>query len=224
MKKLTYAIAFLLCYQMMNAQSRNVDSFNSIEISGSVSVELIQSNDERVEYKITKGDEKNLVIMNKGKSLIVKTKGDWNRSSKTAAKVKIYYKSIEDLEVSSGSSVSAKGMIKADKFNLELSSGSACTMTLSTDFLDLEVSSGSTLTLAGRGDTADIEVSSGSSFRAPDFVIQRADVEVRSGSTVQLEVTKSLVGNLSSGSTLRYSGEPSKVDMEKDISSSVSKR
>ena len=76
MKKLTYAIAFLLCYQMMNAQSRNVDSFNSIEISGSVSVELIQSNDERVEYKITKGDEKNLVIMNKGNSLIVKTKGD----------------------------------------------------------------------------------------------------------------------------------------------------
>ena len=91
--------------------------------------------------------------------------------------MKIYYKSIEDLEVSSGSSVFAKGMIKADKFDIEVSSGSSGTITLSTDFLD-------------------VEMSSGSSFRAPDFVIQSADVEVRSRSTVQLEVTKSLKGNL----------------------------
>ena len=119
--------------------------------------------------------------------------------------MKIYYKSIEDLEVSSGSSVFAKGMIKADKFDIEVSSGSSGTITLSTDFLD-------------------VEISSGSSFRAPDFVIQSADVEVRSRSTVHLEVTKSLKGDLSSGSILRYNGEPSKVDMEKNISSSVSKR
>ncbi|MDA9358581.1 hypothetical protein N8Y88_04420 [Saprospiraceae bacterium] len=54
--------------------------------------------------------------------------------------------------------------------------------------------------------------------------MQSADVEVRSRSTVQLEVTNSLEGDLSSGSTLRYNCETSKVDMEKDISSSVSKR
>lgn len=61
--------------------------------------------------------------------------------------MKIYYKSIEDLEVSSGSSVFAKGMIKADIFDLEVSSGSSCTITLSTDFLDVEMSSGCMLTL-----------------------------------------------------------------------------
>ncbi|MDG1716134.1 MAG: hypothetical protein P8H42_00750 [Saprospiraceae bacterium] len=54
--------------------------------------------------------------------------------------------------------------------------------------------------------------------------MQSADVEVRSRSTVQLEVTNSLEGDLSSGSTLRYNCKTSKVDMEKDISSSVSKR
>lgn len=224
MKKLTYAIAFLLCSQMMNAQSRNVDSFNSIEISGSVSVELIQSNEEKVEYEITKGDADNLVIKNKDESLIVKIKGDWNKRSKTSAKVKIYYKSIEDLEVSSGSSVSSKGSIKADKFDLEVSSGSTCTVAVITDFLDLELSSGSTITLDGRGEIADIEVSSGSSLRAMDFVVQKVDVEVSSGSTAQLEVGQSLVGEVSSGSTVKYSGDPSKVDMDKDISSSVSKR
>nr|CBL87171.1 conserved hypothetical protein [uncultured Sphingobacteriia bacterium] len=61
--------------------------------------------------------------------------------------MKIYYKSIEDLKVSFGSSVFAKGMIKADIFDLEVSSGSSCTITLSTDFLDVEMSSGSMLTL-----------------------------------------------------------------------------
>ena len=65
----------------------------------------------------------------------------------TAANVKIYYKSNEDLEVNSGSSVFAKSMIKADKFDLEVSIGSSCIITLSTDFIDVEISSGSMLTL-----------------------------------------------------------------------------
>lgn len=217
-------MALFVSSQLLIAQSKSVDAFNSIEISGNISAELIQSSDEKVEYKLIKGDAKNLVIMNKGNSLIVKTKGGWTNGGKTSAKVVIYYKSIDDLEISSGSSVSAEDIINANDFDLEISSGSTCTLALSTGKLDLEVSSGSTLSLEGSADMADVEVSSGSSLRAPDFVVQSADVEVSSGSTAQLGVTKELVGEVSSGSTLRYSGEPSKVDVEKDMSSSFSKR
>ena len=210
--------------QMGISQSKKVDAFNSVEISGSISAELIESDEERVEYKITKGDKKNLIIKTTNKNLIVKTDGKWFNGTQTSAKVKIYYRSFDDLEVSSGSSVSVKEHIKSDNFDLEVSSGSTCTMAVSADFMDIEVSSGSTLTLDGRASKSDIEVSSGSSFRAPDFTSGHVDVEVSSGSTAQLEVTKSIDGDVSSGSTLRYSGEPSKVDVEKDISSSVSKR
>lgn len=223
MKKLTIVFAILTCVQLLNAQSKKVDSFNSVDISGSISAELIESNEERVEYHITKGDEKNLIIMNKGNNLIVKIDGSWNKKQ-TSAKVKIYYKSINDLEVSSGSSVKVKSIVEADKFDLEVSSGSTCTLGLESEFLDLEVSSGSTLNLSGAGSIADIEVSSGSSFRGMDYSVRKADLEVSSGSTAQLEVTRSLVGDVSSGSTLRYSGEPSTLDVDKDISSSVSKR
>jgi len=224
MKTLIFICTLCLTTQLAYTQSKVVDSFNSVEISGSINAELIESDEERVEYKITKGDAKNLVISSKKNNLIVKTTGKWYKGSQTSAKVKIYYKSIVDLEVSSGSSVSVKDKIHADNFDLEVSSGSTCSMAVNTDILDLEVTSGSTLTLDGMGKNADIEVSSGSSFRAPDFKVQRLDIEVSSGSTAQIEVSKSIDGEVSSGSTLRYSGEPAKVDVEKDISSSVSKR
>ena len=61
--------------------------------------------------------------------------------------MKIYYKFNEDLEVNSGSSVFVKGMIKAEKFELEVSIGSSCTITLSSDYLNVKISSGSMLTL-----------------------------------------------------------------------------
>ena len=221
MKKITFVLALFACCQLLNAQSKNVDSFNSIEVSGSISAELVQSKEEKVEYKITKGDADNLVIKNKGNSLIVTTKGKLFNGAQTSAKVVIYYKSLMDLEVSSGCTVSVKDHLKADKFHLVVSSGSTCSMAITTDILDLEVSSGSTITLDGSGERADIEVSSGSSLRAPDFVLQDVNVEVSSGSSAQLEVAKSLIGEVSSGSTLRYSGDPSKVDVEKDISSNV---
>jgi len=224
MKKLTFLLAFLACIQLLSAQSKKVDSFHAVEISGSISAELIASDEERVEYTITKGSEKNLIIKSTKNNLVVKTDYNWTSGNHTSAKVKIYYKSFDDLEVSSGSSVSVKDPINVNSFDLEVSSGSTCSATVNTDAIDLEVSSGSTLTLDGKGDRADVEVSSGSSLRAPDFVVQRADVEVSSGSTAQLEITTSLDADVSSGSTLRYSGEPSKVDVDKDISSSVSKR
>lgn len=224
MKSLTIISALILFTQIGISQTKKVDSFNSVEIAGSISAELIASDNERVEYKITKGDEKNLIIKSKGNNLIVKTEGSWFNGTQTSAKVKIYYKYINDLEVSSGSSVSVKDHIKSDNFDLEVSSGSTCSVAVSADFMDIEVSSGSTLTLDGRASRSDVEVSSGSSFRATDFTTGSVDVEVSSGSTAQLEVTKSIDGEVSSGSTLRYSGDPSKVDVEKDISSSVSKR
>jgi len=224
MKTLTFAIAFFLSIQIGFTQSKNVNPFNSVEISGSITAELIESDEERVEYKITKGDAKNLIISSKKNNLIVKTDGKWYNGTQTRAKVRIFYKAFDDLEVSSGSSVSIKERIDTKSFDLEVSSGSTCSMALNTNSLDVEVSSGSTLTLDGRGVNADVEVSSGSSFRATDFTVENLDVEVSSGSTAQLEVTRSIDGDVSSGSTLRYSGDPSKVDVEKDISSSVSKR
>lgn len=224
MKSIILISSLFLFTQIGIAQSKNVDSFNSVEISGSISAELIASDEERVEYKITKGDAKNLIIKTTKNNLIVKTDGKWYKGTQTSAKVKIYYKSFDDLEVSSGSSVSVQDHIKVDNFDLEVSSGSTCNIAISADLIDIEVSSGSTLTLDGRADRSDIEVSSGSSFRAMDFSTGSADVEVSSGSTAQLEVTRAIDGDVSSGSTLRYSGDPSKVDVEKDISSSVSKR
>jgi len=224
MKTTALICTMFLFVQIGITQSKKVDSFNSVEISGSISAELIASDVEKVEYKITKGDAKNLIIKTTKKNLIVKTDGNWYKGTQTSAKVKIYYKSFDDLEVSSGSSVSVKDHLRTDNFDLEVSSGSTCTMAVTADAVDIEVSSGSTLTLDGRASASDVEVSSGSSFRATDFTTGRADIEVSSGSTAQLEVTKSIDGEVSSGSTLRYSGDPSKVDVEKDISSSVSKR
>lgn len=224
MKTIAIICSVFLITQLGTSQSKKVDSFNSVEISGSISAELIASDEERVEYKVTKGDAKNLIIKTTKKNLIVKTDGNWFNGTQTSAKVKIYYKAFDDLEVSSGSSVSVKDHIMSDNFDLEVSSGSTCSVAVTADFVDIEVSSGSTLTLDGKADRSDIEVDSGSSFRAMDFSTQIADIEVSSGSTAQLEVTKSIDGEVSSGSTLRYSGEPAKVDVEKDISSSVSKR
>ena len=99
-------MALLVSGQLLIAQSKKVSSFNSVEISGSISAELIASDEERVEYEITKGDEKNLVIKTVKNNLIVKTNNSWTSGEQTSARVKIYYKSIDDLEVSSGCTVS----------------------------------------------------------------------------------------------------------------------
>lgn len=222
--KLVKIIAVLvLVAQISYAQSKDVKPFTGLAISGNISAEIIKSNEERVEYEIIKGDSDHLIIKNKDKVLVVKTESSGSYDKETKAKVKIYYKNINDLEISSGVTVRIEDPIESRHFVLEVSSGSSVTLGLVAEKADIEVSSGSSVTLEGHCDDVDLEVSSGSSLRANDFEVKNLDVEVSSGSSTKISVSESITGEASSGSSLSYDGNPNKVNVDKDISSSVRK-
>lgn len=221
MNKPILVLLLSIVIQITNAQVRKVDSFSELSLSGSITAELIPSDVEKVEYKIIKGDEEHLVIKNDGDELIIKTKGKWYSGTETKAKVAVYFKQLEELSITSGVSARVLEVIEAKHFDLEVSSGATCTMTLHATKADIEVSSGSSLTLDGKCERAQIEVSSGSSLKAGDFIIHTAEADVSSGSSAKLNVKESLTGEASSGSSLRYEGNPSEHSIEKDISSSV---
>ncbi len=219
--------SLLLCIAILisgniYSQSKKVKSFDGISISGSVTAEIISSDKEYVEYEIVKGNAEDLIIMNKGNTLIVKIKSSGTFGRNTQAVVKIYYTNINDLEVSSGSSATVASTIDVDKFGLEVSSGSNCTLDLVTNHSDIEVSSGSSLHISGESDHTELEVSSGSSFKGEKYSAKEVDVEVSSGSSSRITVTDTIDGEVSSGSSLKYFGNPSHSDVDKDISSSVS--
>lgn len=223
MKTVKIIAILVLVAQLGFSQSRDVESFTGLAISGNISAEIIKSSEEKVAYEIIKGDSDHLIIKNEENVLVIKTETNGSYDKEIKVKVKVYYKHINDLEISSGVTARIEEPIESRHFVLEVSSGSSVMLGLIAEKSDIEVSSGSSVTLKGHCDDVDLEVSSGSSLRANDFEVKNLEVEVSSGSSTKVWVSESITGEASSGSTLSYDGNPSKVSVDKDISSSVRK-
>lgn len=225
MKIHSIIIALLFSFHLLQAQStKKVDSFSSIEISGSISLTLIKSKIEKVDYEIVKGDANKFTISSKGSTLILSTQNSGYSNGDIQVKATVYFDKIDDIEISSGVTVNTEDYIEAKQFDLEVSSGSSCTLLVISDSADIEVDSGSSLTISGKSDSADIEVGSGSSLRADKFDVNDIDIEASSGSSAKVRANRSISAEASSGSSISYYGKANQVDLESDISSGISKK
>jgi hypothetical protein len=137
----------------------------------------------------------------------------FNWGNKTSAEFVVYYTNLDGIEVSSGSTLTAENEVASQNMEIEVSSGSTCKIELVAEKVDVEVSSGSTLMLRGETDALSVEVSSGSTFNGQDFKAERVDVEASSGSTAKVWALRQIEANASSGSSIKYKGNPSKKDL-----------
>jgi hypothetical protein len=67
------------------------------------------------------------------------------------------------------------------------------------------------------------EASSGSSIDADQLKAQRVKADVSSGATIKCNVEEELIAEASSGGSVKYSGSPKMVDVDKSSGGSVRK-
>lgn len=221
MKLLT---TILLCLPLlMIAQTKDVGSFDAVVISHGIKAHLEQSNQERVSYKIVKGDESDIKISNINNKLIVsRSKPAGKRQVEITAT--IYYKSLNDIEIKHGSHVQGENLISCRNMDIEVLHGSYANLEIEATDASIEVGHGSSLVIEGNAAKAEIEAAHGSSCNGMALDIQQAEIEASSGSSVKINVEESINAEASNGSTIKYYGKPSIRSIEKDNSSTVSPR
>ncbi len=108
------------------------------------------------------------------------------------------------MDAAGGACIDAE--VTADEVTLSSSSGSEIDAELEVVGCTAASSSGSRIELEGKAEKASFKSSSGSSIGASDFETQTCDVHSSSGSSIRVHCTELLIGHVSSGSSVRYSG------------------
>ena len=129
---------------------------------------------------------------------------------------------ITALETSSGADLVTKNVIKADRIELEASSGSDLHVELTANEVIAETSSGADIRVSGSTEVLYADASSGSDIRARDLLAKRCNADASSGADISVNVSESLVADASSGADINYTGEAN-VQKKKSVSGSVSK-
>jgi len=211
---------------LMAQQTKNVAVTNFSEVSVNAGIELIitQGTTESAKIIAEEGVIDEVKIEKDGNRLNIGWKENHGFSWKNrSAKVYVYYKKLNGLSASSGSSLNTSNFLTTDRLAISVSSGASLNAKIACRDLDLKASSGSSTNLTGKAVNMQVEASSGSTIDALGLATEYARANTSSGSNIDISVAKGLETNSSSGSSINYKGNAALKNNSNSKSSSVSR-
>jgi hypothetical protein len=205
-------------------QTRPITGFHGVSVSSGIDLFLTQKNVEEVAVEADADEVDKIITTVEGGILkiYIKEKSWFNLNwSKESRKVYVSFKTLDKLEASAGSDVSAQSVLNIEKLDLDASSGSDVKLELNVSEFSAEASSGSDISLKGTADFIQANASSGSDINATEFQTKKCIASVSSGADIHVYVTEKLDANASSGGDITYSGNPAKKNVNESSGGGV---
>lgn len=211
-----------------NVEPRTVPEFSAIEVSGSISLYMSQSNDYAV--AISAGDQKNnSKIKTEVKNGVLKISVDgglWNGMGWANRKLKAYvsFKSIRALNISGASFVTSSGPITLDELRIGVSGASEVKTEIHVKQLDLDISGASVARLSGSADNASIDASGATKVSSYDLAINSCKAAASGASSIRITANKELNASASGGANIFYKGLASAVNINSSQRADIKKQ
>ncbi len=188
------------------SENRQISSFNAIEASGPMKVELLQGDD----FGLTIEADDNLMelIVTEVNDQVLTIRMKERVINYNALNVKVAFVTLEALKLSAGASVYSLNTIVGHTLKHIISSGAISELELNFEELIVEASSGARAKLAGKVRELFIDSSSGSGVMASDLQAENASIKTSSGSVNHVFVNNEISVDASSGAVVNYGGRP----------------
>lgn len=227
----TFTAASLVALGLAGAASAetrtyDVGAFTNIDVSAGLDLDFVAGGAQSITVDNAKGDFSDIDVFVRGDTLVLKRKkNNWGWGRKRARYgVSVTAPTIQNLEASSGSDVSGRGM-SGDDITIDVSSGADVTVNdVQGGTVSIKTSSGSDAAVSGTCTTVRARSSSGSDLEARDLVCQNGEADASSGSDLSIHVTGRVDAEASSGADVDVYGGPSDVETDKSSGGSVSIR
>ncbi|MEP2023993.1 MAG: head GIN domain-containing protein [Reichenbachiella sp.] len=210
---------------VVNAQTsetRNLDSFDKIKVSESISVRMKKGNDNVVKIETRGVDTDRVETEVEGSTLYIRMKKG-NYFSKNVEIELTYNQELEGVSVSSSASIIGQDEISTEDFDIKASSSGRADLILNVRNVDIRISSSADVILNGKAKYQDIDISSSGRLSAYDLDSEEVDVSVSSSGKAEITVHGLLEGRASSSGKVYYRGSPDKVYVDSSSSGKVRK-
>lgn len=188
-------------------ETRNVDDFHALDISGNAQVDLRVDSVYRVEVTC----EESIIdfletVEDDG---VLKVHFDRDVYDVDGLRVRVWAPNWDAIETSGSVDVNAPDLISGDDLRLKLS-GSGNMRLFNVDFqqVDALVSGDGNITLGGSAHTLDVTISGSGNFDGFDCPVQVAKVVVSGNGNVGLDVSEQLDVTISGSGNVEYKGDP----------------
>jgi putative autotransporter adhesin-like protein len=202
-------------------ETRSLDDFNRLSVGEAISVTLIPGN--KNEAVLTSKNVKLTDVETQISGNRLKIGLRHNRNENVDVEIKLTYKSLEAISVSSAADVVTKGPVKSASLDITVSSAGNAELDIISNSIEVEVSSAAELRLEGKAESQRASVSSAGEYYAYDLDCEETYVRVSSAGSARVTATKEIDARASSGGTVKYKGDPDKVYVNSSSGGSAKK-
>ena len=220
----SYSIALLFVFGVFaqKKETRSLSSFSEISVSQAISVEIRKGDKEEAIVEVRGADLEDVRTDVRGDRLKIEM-GDRRNYRNVDVTVRVTYKYIDEIEVSSAADLRSIGTIQASELNVEVRSAADVEIEVDVEELEIRVSGAGDLEIEGYAKRQYVRVSGAGDYDAFDLETRDAEIEVSSAGEARVFVTGSLDAEASSAGTVLYRGNPEKVYADSSSAGKVRK-
>lgn len=186
-------------------EERKVGDFSSVKVYDRISVELVESNKDKVEIW---GDEDGRIeVVNKNGELKIRTKTSQFLQGKEV-KVKVYYDQLNELQASQGAIISSDEVLEANALKLTSNEGSVIKLELKVNQLTARGNSGGELNLSGKAKSQDVVMNSGAVFNGSAIKGEDVTVTANAGGKAEVYASEFVNAKVRAGGNIDIYGNP----------------
>ena len=198
--------------------NRNLGEFTKLSIYDGINVELIKSDENKVEAS---GENTRFVVVkNKNGNLKIRLNVQ-KRFSGDRTMVKLYYKNIYSFIAHEGSNIFSKDTLKQADLKIKGHTGSRIDIPVELNSISVTSTAGAKITLRGSSTYLEASSATGSEINARNMVIDNGEVSALSGSMIDVRAETSLEAIARIGGVINVHSKTERITEKVSLGGSV---
>jgi len=207
MKKFIFSL--LLISSLTFAQTeKKVGDFHKVTAFDQITVDLIASDENKVELSGVNSDEVELVNKNGELKLRMPLT---NLLKGNQVKAKVYYTDLDEIEANEGSQISNNDVIKATNFDIIAKEGAKIDISLDVAKATVKLTSGAIVKTSGTAKNQYVLVSAGAIYNGKDLTTEQTSISSNAGGEAEVFATEFIDAKARAGSDIMIYGNPKQV-------------
>jgi len=220
MKKIIIVLWLMMPILGTSQVIESVGEFENVSVFDRISVQLIPSNENRIE--ITGSRSSDVEIINKNGLLKIRMPLRKLLDGEEVS-AKLYFKEINEVSASEGSYVICDTPIKQTLFSANAKEGAEIRLTLDVKKANLRAVTGGILKIKGNATNSDVTIGTGGIVQAMDLETVQTTVKITTGGEADVRASELVDAKVRAGGDVTVFGNPQQINKSITLGGTVTK-
>lgn len=218
MKKIAILTTILLVQLSFAQVKKNVGEFSEVKVFDRIQVELVPSNEERIEINGSRAND--VEVVNKNGELKIRMSLKKLLDGEDISAV-LYFKRIESIDANEGSFVGCAKTFKQSDMQVTAQEGAEIKIDLDVQKVKVKTYTGGIVSLSGRAVNQDVSSLTGGIIKAKDLETDQTTVTINAGGDAKVNASELVDAKVRAGGTITIYGKPKKINQKTALGGTI---